>query len=689
MKINIFLFIFLSIPHLLYAQSEIEKATREVDAIGRKEAIEEALSKTPKRSPAIAPKKTKPEAGEQSFYIQRIYLMGVESFLAEDFSALIKEYEFRELTLTDLNNLAGEIEAEYLRQGVIAAVFIPAQEIKKQTITLQVVESKMGELEIQEHKYFNPERLYYYWKMPQGEVLRYDRMSEYLQMMDRNPDRDVKAALSAGEKPGTTDVFLATQTRFPLHFVSTFDREGSLFTGRSRLSLGMRHNNFLGLDDMFLSNYVFGNYFSGVYAYHALPINYHGTSLLYGYSHSNSSPKKEYTRYSYKSEATNTLLSLKQELYAQGKYLGEASLGFEAKDKTTRNNDGTYNRDRLRILSAGTNFTLRGPSSNTYLSLELSQGLTAFGASRKNNPLASRNAKSAFTKVNLGVQQSRILAYGLKTELKLKTQISSTKLTPQEEFGLGGINSVRGYPTDDYLADNALLANAELLIPSFFIPDNLRLPYAPESLREEVTAVAFGDYGWGERRGALPTEKKSVDFLGVGAALRVKLYNQALLRLEWGFPLADPSILEAGHSRFHFSVDFQDLFPEEFFRIAKVIEEGNIRQMAWRLVDAEFSRRESPLGKKLYLYLTLAEVSYQQGEFTEAKELYTKVSEIGRSLYAQAEEYVRSCVTRQKDLKKYRHLARINYKERRFTQAKELWQKIIDEGQPKPLVFNF
>lgn len=554
----IFFFITFLFPRLIYSQ-DVEKATRETDQLGReKKKIEEELKKVPEKPIIKKAEEAPKKETEQKFFIKKIDLVGCESFSPKDFSPIIEKYEGREVTLTELDTLAKEIEREYLRRGVIAAVFLPQQEIKEQAVILQVVEAKMGQLQIQEHKYFKKQRLTYYWKVPPGEILHYDKISKSIQMMNKNSDRQVKAALTAGKKPGTTDIVLTPQTHFPIHLTSTFDNEGSSSTGKNRTGAGIRHNNFLGFDDTFLSGYTFGREFSGTYAYHSLPISSGGASLLYGYSLSESTPKKEFAVYGIKSKAENASVSLHQDIFNKDQYLGEVSLGFDAKDKATVMNTGTYSRDRLRIVSLNGDFIFRGLGSTTTLSPEFSQGIDAFGASPSDNPLASRGAKTTFSKFILGIQHRRILPLNLQANFKLKGQVSSTKLTPQEEFSLGGMDSVRGYPSGDYQADNMISNSLEVLMPAFFIPGNWQLPfYKKKALKDMATPVVFVDYGYGERRGALETEKKSVNFLGVGAGVRIRLFDQTVLRLEWGFPVADDTITEAGHSRFHFSVSFQ------------------------------------------------------------------------------------------------------------------------------------
>lgn len=688
---SLFIFIIVFIAQPLYSQIDIEKATRETDRLGRQEQeIQRKLRRAPEERPVeVKPQEVLPEKEEKKFFIKKIKLSGCESFSPEDFSSLVEKYENREVSLTELKDLSKEIEREYLRKGVIAAVFLPPQDIKDETVSLQVVEARMGELSIQEHKYFAKERLNYYWRVSPGSILCYDKISKGIQQMNKNPDRQVKAALHAGKIPGTTDVALTPQTNFPIHFTSSYDKEGSSSTGKSRMGLGLRHNNFLGLDDTLLTGYTFGQNFNGIYAYHSLPINYEGAFLLYGFSSSKSIPKKEFAAYNLVSKAKSSSISLHQDLFDKDEYKGEVYAGFDAKDKTTSLNTGTYNRDRLRILSFGGNFLQRDIGTSTYISPELSQGINAFGASSKGNPLASRGARSTFTKFTLGIQQKKILPLNLQANLKFKTQIASTKLTPQEELSLGGIDSVRGYPSGDYLADNGSLITAELLIPAIFIPKNWELPYAKDSIRQQTTALVFADYGWGERRGALPTEKKSVNLLGLGAGLRMRFFDQAILRLEWGFPVADDPITESGHSRFHIALDFQDKLPQELERIRKLIEEENIKQWAWKLVDLELARPQSPLRHKFYGYLSLARTSYQEGRLREARDAYEKILQIGRSLYMQSEDYVRACVLQQKNLRLSQKKAFVYYKEGNYQEAKELWENIILEAKPKNLILEF
>jgi len=555
-----------------FAQPNVEKAIKETDRPIREE-VEEKLRPPVREKPEIK-KEEREEAPAKGpeFFIKKVELTGYESITLEELQALTKRYENKKLTLDKLNILAKEIEREYLSIGIIAACIIPPQEIADQTVTLQIIESRMGLLETADHRFFNKKRIPFYWSVKPGEVLRYDEISRSLQHINKNPDRKAKAALHAGEKPGTTDVLVNVDTRFPVHFIYSFDREGSTYTGIPRTGFGIRHNNLLGLDDTLLVGYTYGADFYGHYIFHTLPITGYGTSVLYGFSHSVARPKKDFDVFEIKSTADSASFFVYQDLYKKDEYAGEVHLGLDAKEKTVRLRNTTSDRDKLRVLRLGGNFIMRGRGNVTYIIPEFSRGLDFLGAKQKNgNP--SRGAENSFSKYVLGLRHRRMLPFGLTANLNLKCQLADEKLTPQEELSLGGMNSVRGYPAGNYYADQGIQSNTEILIPAFFIPEALKLPYAANPIKDDITGVVFFDYAYGQRRDISGAEKKQVSMAGFGAGVRINLFNQGTLRLEWGFPVSgyDPT-RGSDDVRFHISINIEDKIFDEIERIAKLIK---------------------------------------------------------------------------------------------------------------------
>jgi hemolysin activation/secretion protein len=687
----------LLMSRMSYAQApppDANRATRESDRFGaeKERQVQRELSRAPQKPALPKVEEAVPAPGERRFFVKSIKLSGCESFPPEDFNPFLEKYENRETTLTELDNLSREISSEYLRRGIIAAAFLPPQEVKDQSVTMQVVEARMGELEVKKSPFFGKKIIKYYWKVKPGEILRYDRISKSIQMMNKNPDREVKTALHAGDKPGTTNVILTPMARFPVHGQYTFDREGVSTTGKERSGFGIRNNNLLGYDDTLISGISYGKNFDSAYAYHSIPVSPDGASLLYGYSYSLSTPRKDFDRYALKSVSETVTASIRQDIYRNDEYLGDIYATFDSKDKVTWYNlgQGVLNRDRLRELTFGGNYIIRRTGSVTYISPELNQGINIFGTSKKNNPLSSMpGATPTYTKFSLGLQNRTSLPFNLQQNLRLRLQVPSEKLFSQEQYGIGGMDTVRGYPPSDYLADKMALVNAEMLSPLFFLPKSWKLPYAAKPLKDQITAVTFFDYGYGERRG----DPKPRRLSSVGAGIRMNFYDQVLLRLEWGFQLKllgqDPLTEGYAPSRFHISLNIEDRLPSEIERVIKEMREERMRNEAWALVDEELARDDSPLRKKLLGYVGLAEELYKTGRLKESREMYRIVANMSSSLYAQAEKYVIECRLHEESLDNKCAEAALAYKEGRLAESKKMWEEIIKESAPRPLSLEF
>lgn len=671
--------------NICHAQ-EAERATRATDQLSREaERRERDMQKAPQKPSVKEPSEVVVKKEGKPFFLGEVKLVGCETFPPEEFKQIIDKYTGREIYFGELDAMAGAIAREYLRRGVIAAVFVPPQEVAGQTVEIRVVEAKMGELIILPHKYFKNKRLKYYWRTKPGEVLRYDKMSRNLQIMNRNPDRESKAALKAGSKPGTTDVILSTETKWPIHFNFSFDKEGQTSTGKSRTSFGGRDNNLLGLDDTLISGYMRSRNSVGVYGYHSVPVSPYGASLVYGYSYGESKPKKDFADWGFDSKAENKTVTLHQDLFRKDDYFGEVYGSFEAKDKWVKSAQGLVNRDKLRILRFGGNFLTRSGRDSFTLSPEMSNGIGAFCASSQGDPLVSRGANSAFQKMKLGIRSRSAMPLGIQENFRFMFQYAASKLTPQEEYSLGGIDSVRGYPPEDFYADNAVNTSLEFLIPSYFIPQKMRLPYAAKSLREQVTSVVFTDYGYGIRYGE---DNKSHSYFSLGAGLRIDIYGQGILRLEWGVPLGDRPITESKATRFHISLDIQESLPEEIMRIQKMMGEERIQNYAWRLINDELRRPGSSVRERMLSDIYYAQVLERRGDLEESKALYEKIDREGKAMYAQAEIYVKDIIALQQELEERGKLARMTYENGKIEEAKEMWQKIAQEARFKALTLK-
>lgn len=671
--------------------TQTERATYETDQLGRQA---EAMAKQMLRGkPAPIKEAEEPVVEDaETFPVKKINLEGCEAFPPESFSEILSKYENRDIGINAIQRLCKNIEREYLKRGIIAAVFAPPQDIKEGALTLKVIEAKMGELRIADAMWFDKDRLVRYWPIKAGEILRYDRISKSIQLMNKNPDREVKAALHAGKTAGTTDVSLTPETQVPIHSSFTYDNDGSAPTGTLRTGFGIRHNNLLNNDDMLLSGYTYGKDFNSFYAYHNLPINYSGASLLYGGSKSVSTPMKDFQPFDMRTWADKLDFSVHQDIYMKDEYVGEVYAQFSAQDKRTYANTGgpfnsgggTINKDRLRTLIFGGTYLKRAIGATSVLTSQFTQGMDILGASSRHDPYLTRGAPSVYSKWVTTLQTRAALPFNLTQSLKINTQFASCKLNPSEGMSFGGIDSIRGYPPGDVIMDNAILTNYELTSPLFFLPKEWRLPYAQAPLKEDFQAVAFIDYGYGKRRGEL----KNYNEMGIGPGLRFNFYNQAKVRLEFGYPVGDHPYNNGRAWFFHFAVNFNDTLPQEMARIAKAMDEARVINFAWQLLEEEMRRPGSPVKDAMYREFAAAELAEGEGRLEDARVLYKRVRSMGDALYRQAEDYVRSLKEREDDMKCENSKAAALYEAGKLEEAREIWDRVAKGVKPAPFFLD-
>ncbi len=70
----------------------------------------------------------------------------------------------------------------------------------------------------------------------------------------------------------------------------------------------------------------------------------------------------------------------------------------------------------------------------------------------------------------------------------------------------------------------------EILIPTPFVPDWFKVPYGERPIKDEITGVVFFDCAIGAKRGKLGGEQPLDRMASIGAGVRVRLLNQALIR---------------------------------------------------------------------------------------------------------------------------------------------------------------
>lgn len=122
----------------------------------------------------------------------------------------------------------------------------------------------------------------------------------------------------------------------------------------------------------------------------------------------------------------------------------------------------------------------------------------------------------------------RLLAPETLLLLRADVQLASTALVPIEQFGLGGLASVRGYRQDLLLVDNGVFASAEVQLPILRVPQ----------LDGILQITPFIDFGttWNNSSDRVTPDLPDT-LASVGVGLRWSQGDRFTARIDWGIPL--------------------------------------------------------------------------------------------------------------------------------------------------------
>ena len=543
----------------LYAANNEEKIN-----FGASAAVQESKIRDQAEEELAQPKAEKPLAfGEEkvkevpatgpSFFVKTIFLEGDVILAPSEYEPLLQKYEGREIRFAELQQLINTLEQLFRAKGYIAVVLLPPQKMENQEIHLKAVTSRMGELSVENNRYYSGWRTRSYWKTLKGAVLWYDKIRHDVTDMNENPDRVVKPILRAGKEKGTTDVVLDVQDHLPLHAGYSFDNQGVKLTGKDRQGFTLRNNNMLGLDDIFLIGTTFGKAFGAFYLYHVIPVSNFGTKFIWSISHAQVNPKKEFSIYGINGTSETYSLALQQRVIRTDKYSGNVTLGFDFKEKHTSTQSVTTAWDKERVISLRGDLQARDRWGGWAFGPGLYCGLPTFG---NGWALASGGGQQSFIKFTGSLTRLTQLPWQTRAVWDVQTQFSHSKLLPQEQLFLGGANSVRGYPESDYGADEAIQSRLDYLLPPYKMPETWKLPFDNIALKDQLNPLAFFDTAYGRAHDPSNTEERKDFLMGVGGGFELRFRKDLTARIMWGVPLGDKPITEAGKSQLHFTLNF-------------------------------------------------------------------------------------------------------------------------------------
>ncbi len=489
-------------------------------------------------------------AKDSSVYIKEVLITDSKIFSDSEINHFKSLAEKKELTSEDINNLVDLINIQYKKKNIITAqAFLPVQDLKGGVLKVELIEAKIGEVNIEGNKFNRKWFLKSRYSQKKGDILDLAKLENDLKIFNKNARSvQLSAKLKPGKEYGTTDVTLMANEQLPYHISASYDSFGRETTGLLRGGILTSADTLFGFQDRMSAAVNLSRSSVSPYFDYNVPINKKGTragfSYIYGKSDISSGQYKDFDIIS-KTNVFSTYIT--HPLKETERLTLNLNTSGNIKLSTASIADYNYSRYNDYNVAIGMGGQYRFNKSILYGSLYSTNGII-------NNQMQS--VKEYFTKLNGDFYYIHYLPKDIITTLRVGGQYSPNNVAFIEQYQIGGISSVRGYAESLLMAASSYYASLELLFPIPFLPEQIKIPFTKNEgkfdLRNNVKFALFADTGT-----VFPYKEKinKIDFLAsVGAGLRFAISKYITARTYVGIPLMNKDMYAEPSARLHFDL---------------------------------------------------------------------------------------------------------------------------------------
>lgn len=558
----------LLLPSLLFPAMPVQAEPQDAVQAG---LVERNVDTRPEKSnyrkevPLLIPEEeeavVKAEEGPE-IYVKEFRFQGNHALSEKKLKRIVRPYAGKEHTLGELRGIARGIQNYYRSKGYfLTRAFIPPQDIHDGLLLIQISEGQLGKLIIQNNKRYKEKTLRRYFPgLREGQAVKYQRLLRPMMLLNEYPGVDVSASLQKGEAPGTTDVVLNVEEKFPVRAYMNVNNGGSDYVSKTRVGSTVEIDDLLVKGDRSAFGIVGGSPVDNlrfISASYSVPVLYYGTRAEFAYTYSDFQSARELRELGVEGKSQVFHAGLRQALLRTRTTNADAGVSFDYKQIENFLLDVRTSDDELRVLNFEFNIDhvdrFRG---RTYFDNTLSVAIPAImGGLRDDDPNASRlGAGGEFILYKTETRRVQQLPFNSYLLAKFRTQLASDVLPSSEQMVIGGVDTVRGYSQGEHLGDEGYIINLELRVPPPVV-GQYKLPYTQQLVRDTFQFALFLDHGGVSRKKITAGQTKQNDITGFGPGLRIFLPHDISVSLDWGFPAFGNDPSSGADSEFYFKVN--------------------------------------------------------------------------------------------------------------------------------------
>lgn len=438
----------------------------------------------------------------------------------------------------------------------VVRVLVPEQNIRSGQVRLQVVEPKLGKVTIENNKFFDADNIRASLpELKEGRTPNTNRMAQEAQLANESPAKQTRIGLEAADEPGVIDATLNVSDNSPHRVTVSLDNTGTSQTGYQRIGVSYQYANLFNRDHVLNIQYVTSpDHLKEVNIYGAgyhipFPSLQSSVDMIAGYSNVASGTLAGL----FNVAGSGSVYGLRytQLLPKLDTYEQKMALGWD------------YRYITQSVVLIGTSGSVIPDYAVQPISLsyngrysEIGRDINFYGSFSQNIPSIRNGNQNALTSQRVGaiadysiwrygVALSQVLPEDYLLRATFSAQTTTYPLVSAEQFGMGGVDSVRGYLEREVSNDIGHRLSLEAYTPDW-----------GKGLGSDWRgrALVFVDTANGYDRG--PPRSPDNTLFSSGIGVRLNHGRNLSVRADWARALDPAGTTLAGQDRFTFAVSY-------------------------------------------------------------------------------------------------------------------------------------
>ncbi|MDY7008910.1 MAG: ShlB/FhaC/HecB family hemolysin secretion/activation protein [Cyanobacteriota bacterium] len=483
--------------------------------------------------------------------VTQFVVVGSTVFSSTELAEILEPFTGRPISFAELLEAQTAVTQLYFDRGyVTSGAFIPPQTLQDGTVTIEVIEGIVEEIEISGLRRLNSGYIRSRIESGIKTPLNQDDLFQSLQLLQLDPLVErLSANLTAGSRPGLSRLEVEVEEAPAFLAQLSADNLRSPSVGSVRRQVQLSHSNLTGFGDRLNATYynTDGSDTLDDFSY-TFPINSKNGTISLRHRRTNSEIIEEFfdddgnkVDVDIDTNSRTYEVSVRQPIYQT--LSKEIALGFTGSVDESKtaifgepfalSGSGAEDDGEIRISSVRffQEYTSRSTNDVFVARSEFSVGIDAFDATVDTKPPAGSNIKppdGRYFSWRGQAQYLRLFAPDTLFLVRSDIQLAPSSLFPQEQFSLGGGLSVRGYRQDALIADNGLFISSEFRFPILRVREWDAI----------VQLTPFIDFGtvWNSNDD-IELVEETLSSVGVG--LRIQVGTRFSAQLDWGIPFVD------------------------------------------------------------------------------------------------------------------------------------------------------